>query len=883
MSTKNIAIAYCADNERLAKEIEHQLRPAGYQFHLMPCTRTTADKSLPDQLLDQPYPILLLISDNFLKSAQCMSRGLRLLQEKRHQIQPVVIDGVVKDEHSGEWTTIPTDFERVSDIIQYINYWQDQYLDLRRQKRQMKDFDEQAFNEHLKAMREISSEAGEFLRVLRSMDFRVYPDFKANAFEAFFMFTNDHGTWLSFKNQFREESPAPQLADLPANDKETFNPTDLPESEAPAEEPPVDLSQIPGIGLLTAEEEVPAEPEAVIPAEPPAGEGEAESPAEPPSSAETQEPAEPAEEWSQTPAPPEEETEPVADAIAGQPWPDYEYEDAEQMYNAPPMDEEAEEEEVEEALEASLDEVLSLIQAGQVQEGLALIAQAVENRPEDTYLRYHYALLLAQHRQDYAAAKRELQPVIAAEPENQNALFLRGELEELLQDFAAARESYLRLIESNPGFTDAAYRLGMIIAGHFPGEEEEAGRYFKQAGKLDPSNADAFYQYGLLMAESFGKPKKAIKYFKRAIEASPLHPFAHYDLALAYHQLGERDQALEAYHQATEINPELKTPENDLAFALPVADEPSATKIAAAIGLEAIEALKNNINELEELLRARETETLLLRQEIQDREAAPAERPVADKTVLVTGATSGIGRATAEIFARHGYRVIVTGRRADRLLALKEELEQSYQALILPVQFDLRDEHSCREIMSRLDSPWRDIDILVNNAGKAKGLAPIHEGQLEHWEEMIDTNLKGLLYITRAVSPGMVARRSGHIINVGSTAGKEAYPNGNVYCASKAAVDMLTKAMRMDLHAHQVRVSMVSPAHVEETEFALVRFDGDADKAKIYEDFKPLASHDVAEAIFFIASQPPHVNVLDVVLQGTQQASSMMIDRSGRD
>ena len=880
MSTKNIAIAYCADNERLAKEIEHQLRPAGYQFHLMPCTRTTAEKSLPDQLLDQPYPILLLISDNFLKSAQCMSRGLRLLQEKRHQIQPVVIDGVAKDEQSGEWATIPTDFERVSDIIQYINYWQDQYLDLRRQKRQMKDYDEQAFNEHLKAMREISSEAGEFLRVLRSMDFRVYPDFKANAFEAFFMFTNDHGTWLSFKNQFREESPAPPPADLPSSEEQTYTSAEPSVSEDLAEEPPMDILQIPGIDMLTAEEEVAAEPEAVPPAEPPVGEGEPESPA-PPSSTEPQDTGEAADSWEETPAPPEEETEPVADAIAGQPWPDYEYEDAEQMYNAPPMDEEEEEEE---APEVSLDEVLSLIQAGQVQEGLALIAQAVENRAEDTYLRYHYALLLAQHRQDYAAAKRELQPVIAAEPENQNALFLQGELEELLQDFASARESYLRLIELNPGFPDVAYRLGMIIAGHFPGEAEEAGRCFKQAGKLDPSNADAFYQYGLLMAESFGKPKKAIKYFKRAIEASPLHPFAHYDLALAYHQLGERDLALEAYRQATEVNPELKTPENDLAFApSPAADEPSATKIAAAIGLEAIEALKNNINELEELLRAREAETLQLRQEMQDQEVAPVERPAVDQTVLVTGATSGIGRATAEIFARHGYRVIITGRRADRLLQLKEAFEQSYQAQVLPIQFDLRDEQNCRDILGRLEGPWRDIDILINNAGKAKGLAPIHEGQLEHWEEMIDTNLKGLLYITRAVSPGMVARRSGHIINVGSTAGKEAYPNGNVYCATKAAVDMLTKALRMDLHTHQVRVSMVSPAHVEETEFALVRFDGDADKAKIYEDFKPLSSHDVAEAIFFIASQPPHVNVLDVVLQGTQQASSMLIDRSGRD
>jgi NADP-dependent 3-hydroxy acid dehydrogenase YdfG len=171
---------------------------------------------------------------------------------------------------------------------------------------------------------------------------------------------------------------------------------------------------------------------------------------------------------------------------------------------------------------------------------------------------------------------------------------------------------------------------------------------------------------------------------------------------------------------------------------------------------------------------------------------------------------------------------------------------------------------------------------LLNNAGKAKGLAPIQEGQLEHWEEMIDTNIKGLLYLTRAVAPLMAERGSGHIINISSTAGKEVYPNGNVYCATKYAVEALTKAMRIDLHKYNIRVSQVAPGHVEETEFALVRFDGDAEKAKIYEDFQPLTSKDVAEAIYFIASRPSHVNIQDVLMMGTQQASSTIIDKSGR-
>jgi len=194
----------------------------------------------------------------------------------------------------------------------------------------------------------------------------------------------------------------------------------------------------------------------------------------------------------------------------------------------------------------------------------------------------------------------------------------------------------------------------------------------------------------------------------------------------------------------------------------------------------------------------------------------------------------------------------------------------------------VRDPGAVEAALANLPESFQDIDILVNNAGLAKGLAPIHEGALEHWETMIDTNVKGLLYVTRLVSPGMVRRRSGHIINVGSSASKEAYPNGNVYCATKFAVEALTRSMRFDLHAHNIRVSQVSPGHVEETEFAITRFDGDAERASIYKDFQPLKSSDVADAIYYMATRPPHVNIQDIQLFATQQASSMVVDRSGR-
>ena len=248
---------------------------------------------------------------------------------------------------------------------------------------------------------------------------------------------------------------------------------------------------------------------------------------------------------------------------------------------------------------------------------------------------------------------------------------------------------------------------------------------------------------------------------------------------------------------------------------------------------------------------------------------------------LITGATSGIGKATALRFAAEGHDIIVTGRRQDRINALLSELK-GFGIKCLGLCFDVQDVKACTDAVGSLPADWNDIDILINNAGLAQGLHPIHEGHTEDWDTMIDTNVKGLLYMTRLITPGMVTRGRGHVINVGSIAGHDVYPKGNVYSATKFAVNALTRAMRLDLHAHGIRVSQVSPGHVEETEFALVRFHGDQDKAKIYEDFQPLKSSDVAEAIYFIASRPAHVNIQDIVLMGTQQAGVNFIDRSGR-
>ncbi len=247
---------------------------------------------------------------------------------------------------------------------------------------------------------------------------------------------------------------------------------------------------------------------------------------------------------------------------------------------------------------------------------------------------------------------------------------------------------------------------------------------------------------------------------------------------------------------------------------------------------------------------------------------------------LITGASSGIGLSTAKIFAQHGYHLILNARRQDRLDALKKELENNHAVSVHIACFDVRNYKACETAIKNLPEPFKKIDVLINNAGLAAGLAPIQNGSLEHWEKMIDTNLKGLLYMTKLVSNLMIKNGNGHIINVGSIAGKEVYANGNVYCATKHAVDALNRAMRIDLLTHGIKVGSVSPGMVE-TEFSLVRFDGDAEKAKqVYKGMRPLTAEDIAETIFWMVSRPKHVNINDVVIMSADQASASQVKRS---
>lgn len=249
------------------------------------------------------------------------------------------------------------------------------------------------------------------------------------------------------------------------------------------------------------------------------------------------------------------------------------------------------------------------------------------------------------------------------------------------------------------------------------------------------------------------------------------------------------------------------------------------------------------------------------------------------KIALVSGATSGFGYAIAKGFAANNYNVIITGRRADRLNALVEELKKDFNIDALPLCFDIRDKYQVHQAVSSLSKDWKQIDVLVNNAGLAAGFDFFHEAAMDDWEQMIDTNLKGLLYLTREVLPQMIERKQGHIINIGSTAGKYVYEKGNVYNATKFAVDALSQAMRIDFLKHNIKVTAIHPGAAE-TEFSKVRFKGDETKASnVYKGYQPLTANDVADVVLYCAMLPQHVCINELIVTPTAQASPYYINR----
>ncbi len=250
-----------------------------------------------------------------------------------------------------------------------------------------------------------------------------------------------------------------------------------------------------------------------------------------------------------------------------------------------------------------------------------------------------------------------------------------------------------------------------------------------------------------------------------------------------------------------------------------------------------------------------------------------------NKTILITGATSGFGEATALLFAKNGDHVIITGRREERLEQLEKKIKEEFGTKVLSLCFDVQNKAEVDQAIESIPAEWRNIDVLVNNAGLASGLNKIQDGDVEDWEKMIDTNVKGLLYVSKAVIPILIENKKGHIINIGSTAGKQVYLNGNVYCATKHAVDAISQGMRVDLLEHGIKVTQIRPGAAE-TEFSIVRFHGDVERAKnAYNGYQPMVAEDIAQMVYFSTTLPPHLCINDLELTSLAQASSYYTNR----
>lgn len=859
MST--IQLVYCRENADIAEKIAHELGRIGIPFQHL----TNRPGDLPGHLYRQIQasddPVLWLLTDNFLKNEVCMSSSLAMFQTLRRQnrLLTVVADGRTSRDGGKTYESVPTQFDRVVHAIQYMNFWQTAYLDRNAASPEIAAEEKETYEQQLETVRGIANEIGELFSALREAGYYSREQFEADHYALFFR----HFGLQEWHEQYRKLATLEEEMAVPP----------IPEAahSAPVAETPVFS------GPLAPR---PAEPEAthVAVAEHPAFNGMDRLLEEIQVAEETQ----PRPEANESEAIGREHPENAEREFYDQ----AEYEESrsvlERLIGEPETTPAAPEAEIRQMAQ----DAWFWLEKGYTERGMELFRLAMEQYPEEENLRAEYEKARTQYglKEPETLVEPVPEPPVetAANEHTQEAesYFQMGENALAKGDYLLAKYCWDRVTELQPKYPGIYRRLALLTSEHLTDYRETAAHYLEEALVADPDDADLHYRLAVLLRDHLEQPEQALQHFRDAAVLQPGHARAWLALAQCTLDAGDTAEAETLYRHAVQLDATLQSEELDARF-LPAVPQP----VEAAPEEIPEPAIGEYFPEPEEETQLSEFESAPALESVQTpaMESEQVRLKTAEPlTVLITGATSGIGRATALEFARHGHRVILTGRRGERLDALRQTLHDEFDTEVYALEFDVRDPDAVRQHLETLPEIWQNIDLLINNAGLAKGLAPIHEGDPDHWDTMIDTNIKGLLYVTRCVAPGMVRRRKGHIINLGSAAGKEVYAKGNVYCATKFAVDALTRAMRLDLHAHNIRVSQVSPGHVEETEFAITRFDGNAEKARIYDDFQPLKASDVAEVIYFIATRPAHVNIQDIWMYGTQQASTTVVDRSGR-
>lgn len=784
MNAENIILAYSLENSQFADEFESQLASAPIKFNHVTGNNDIEKDTLSEKLASANDPIILIISDNFLKSIQCMGLGIELLQKKSNLILPLVIDGVEYDAQTGKHKAVVTNFDRVSDIIKYINYWQDQYLDLRRKKRTVNDEEERLYNEKLKRLRDISSEVGEFLRLLRSMNHLPWDVFSANDFERFFRFIGNINAWHTFKANLSATPSIPEKEPV-VESIESSPEVQVPESSIVVE------NSIPPVFSDPGQDE--EEPEVVL--------------------------------------------------------------------------ENEKEEDPESATIELVKQGIAHFEAGEIELALEVMGKAVDQKPEDTELRYHYALMLIKDNKDIPNAIVQLKEIIRIQPHNLEAFLMLGKIAEQQKDFSNAKLYYEKVLELDSNHPGIHSKIGSMLLNMFDHHKDAAANYFERAIQINPNNVYATYRYAQMVWEHYGDKEKALDLFNKVLELQPDHQTVYFDLANLYQQIGNRELAHEFYVKSTLNNPSFKSEVNDAIFRYdaPQIETPAPEPIEKPImetfspsEENTIELIKQNLLRLEELLRAKKTaeEEPIVPEVVVEEETEEAQQIIQDKIVFVSNANSAIGEAIAEKFAQNNYPLILSGNQADALRALKERLETTYSAPMITLAFDIRNSQACSNALNSLEANWKNIDILVNYSGKSYNYASIHQGTVEQWEDMIDSNIKGLLFLSRLVSPTMVERQSGHIINIGEFNAGSVLNGGHSSDAIRISLDAITRSMALDLQKYQVKVSQVNPGIVE--------------GANHDDTTTVIPSKDVAEVVYFIASTPSHLNIQDILLTGFQ-------------
>jgi NADP-dependent 3-hydroxy acid dehydrogenase YdfG len=908
-------------NVKYAEELNKKLFPFGIYGKIA----LYSDQSrIPTISLLEEFsgPIILLFSDNYFKSDATMTECIKIIHDymDKEKIYPVIVPSV--DSLNNE---IDTQYDKVKNVIQLMNYWQEKYLSHRKEARDKGENAE--VNNKLLRTRKISSEVGEFLRIIKDKNIPNYHTLEGQNFGSLIRwiqgfpndFTEDPKFSLENEKIFQEseEKIGIETGTFPTFESEKDGIKGYQENIEIIESSERD-SEVVLDGLSTSlieEEDTTTEKEIKILTSNDMKQTQTiqvgEIDIQPIQSTETEGTLlEPKENLEFPKAEEEEEDTEDFDLDEDDDYDDDDFDDDDFDDDDEDWDEEDDWEDLEEDsndaedqandltvgnivsgntlepfqgskvnltadeeivllleekknIDLVVQQAIVLAKKGESNQGVAILEQAIEKFPDNNPLRFQFASFLVKYTGNFTKAKAQLAFILESDDNHLNSLFLLGEIAEKEGEYLESRKYYEKVLSLDVNYPDIQFRLAALLFEKFETQEKLAAKLLKKALERDQDHEEAHYLLGIILNEYLHSHKSALFHLLKVIEINTTHPFAYYDLATIYFDTNQKEKAKEFYLNACSINPELNTLENDLVF------------------LGTIRSSESN-----SLVRSKQVKVELPKDDLKKKRTKVAaeshkENPEI-KTILITGATSGIGKATAEIFAKNGHRVILTGRRSEILKDLKTKFSKEYNNEPLLLPFDIRTFSANKSAIESLEGPWKNIDVLINNAGLAKGLSSIHEGKIEDWEIMIDTNLKGLLYITRLVAPEMVKNQKGHIINIGSIAGKEVYPNGNVYCATKFAVDAITKAMRLDLAPHNIRVSSISPGHVEETEFALNRFDGNVELANIYKDFTPLNSNDIAENIYYIFSQPEHITIHDMVITGTQQASATQITRSGR-